>query len=151
MMNPPDLPFGNRRIDLGNPYGVLRMQYSDCNMKPNNADEAEITKDTFLSDAQIHMVKIPDSVINCDRRSGALRSSIKKKDMVETYMEVIRAAKKKKKFKTFSSNMCHIKKPALQLEESEKQKLTKVKKFRDNTMEKTPLRNNDVIMENVER
>jgi len=70
--------------------------------------------------------------------------------MVEKYTEVIRAAKKKKKFKTFSRNICHTKKPALQLEESKKQKLSKVQKFRDNTMEKTPLRNNDVIMENVE-
>jgi len=80
MMNPPDLPFGNRKIvDLGNPYGVLRMQYSDCEMTPNYAEETEITKDTLLSDEQIHMVKIPDSVINCDRRSGALQSSIKKR------------------------------------------------------------------------
>ena len=61
MIDPPDLPFGNRRIDLGNPYGVLRMQYSDCDMKPNLPDEAEIHKDTFLSDEPIHMAKIPDS------------------------------------------------------------------------------------------
>jgi len=70
--------------------------------------------------------------------------------MIEKYTEVIRATKKKKKFKTFSRNMCQLKKPALQLEESKKQKLKKVQKFCDNTMEKAPLRNNDVIMESVE-
>jgi len=150
MLDPPNLPFGNQKIDHGNPYGVLRTQFSDYEMKRPHDDERNDQKDENSLEEQIHMEKIPDSNQKCQERSGAPKSVINKAETLVKYMEAIREAKKKKKFKSVKPGKYHIKKTSSLLEESENLKISKVRKFNHKKMEIVPLRNDDVVMENVE-
>jgi len=150
MMDPPELPFGNRKIDQGNPYGVLRTQYSDHEMKHPNDEGRDDRKNENSLEEQIHMKKIPDSKQACQERSGAPDSEKLKAEIIDKYTNAIRKAKRKKKFKPMKLEKYHIKKSSLLLEESKNPKISKVRKVYRKNMEIEPLRNNDVVMENAE-
>jgi len=95
MLDPPELPFGNRRTNHGNPYGVLRTQYSECEMGQNDTPKAEILKDIFSLDPQMHMEEIPISTNALSRRSSVPQSLMYTNESKQKYMTAIRIAKKK--------------------------------------------------------